>query len=74
MQKCLYNILVSLNGSILRLSKVHNYYPPKLHLDKKQDVESLMMELKKIERFLRAPEFNYLVREKYMSKEVKSKE
>tara|TARA_B100001109_G_C18451504_1_gene284701 strand:- start:150 stop:341 length:192 start_codon:yes stop_codon:yes gene_type:complete len=63
-----------MNGSILRLSKVHNYYPPKIYLDKKQDTESLLKELKKIELFLRAPEFNYLVREKYMSKEFESKE
>ena len=60
MRTCLYNLLVSLNRSVTRMSKTNNYYPPKLNLDKNQDTDSLLVELNKLSIFLRAPEFSYL--------------
>ena len=60
MRTCLYNLLVSLNRSVTRISKTNNYYPPKLNLDKNQDTDSLLVELNKLSTFLRAPEFSYL--------------
>ena len=60
MRTCLYNLLVCLNKSVTRISKTHNYYPPKLNLDKNQEANSLLLELNKLSIFLKAPEFSYL--------------
>ena len=67
MQTCLHRILVGLNSSITRMSKNNIYYPPKLNLDKSQSIESLLIELDKVELFLRAPEYSYLFKDKYKS-------
>jgi len=49
------------------MSKNNIYYPPKLNLDKNQTIDSLLIELDKVELFLRAPEYSYLFKEKYKS-------
>ncbi len=66
MQKSLYNLLLGLNRSIIRISKNNPYYPPKLNLDKNQDVDSLLVELNKVSLFLRAPEYSYMFKDKYV--------
>ena len=60
MRKGLYNLLVCLNNSINRMSVTYHYYPPKLNLDRNQDVDSLIKELNKVSQFLKAPEYSYL--------------
>jgi hypothetical protein len=63
MRRSLYNLLVCMNRSITRMSATYNYYPPKLNLDKNQDVDSLLNELNKVSEFLKAPEYSYLLKE-----------
>ena len=63
MRSGLYNLLVCMNRSITRMSETYHYYPPKLNLDKNQDVDSLLKELNKISQFLKAPEYSYLCKE-----------
>ena len=63
MRSGLYNLLVCMNRSITRMSATYHYYPPKLNLDKNQDVDSLLKELNKISEFLKAPEYSYLCKE-----------
>ena len=55
------------NPNLTRMSKNNIYYPPKLNLDKSQSIESLLIELDKVELFLRAPEYSYLFKDKYKS-------
>jgi hypothetical protein len=52
-----------MNRSITRMSATYHYYPPKLNLDKNQDVDSLLNELNKVSEFLKAPEYSYLLKE-----------
>ena len=54
MRRCLYNLLVCMNRSITRMSTTYDYYPPKLNLNKNQDVDSLLNELNKVSEFLKA--------------------
>ena len=56
----LYNVLLGLNRSMLRTSGEYRYYPPKINTKKNQDIDSIIKEIEKIERFYRAPEYSYL--------------
>lgn len=56
----LYNVLVGLNRSMLRTAVQHKYYPPLINTKENQDIDSLIKEIEKIERFYRIPEYSYL--------------
>ena len=60
MRTRLYKVLLGLNSSMLRTAAVHRYYPPIINTKENQDVDSIIKEIEKIERFYRAPEYSYL--------------
>tara|TARA_B100001093_G_scaffold509065_1_gene572399 strand:+ start:95 stop:265 length:171 start_codon:yes stop_codon:yes gene_type:complete len=45
---------------MLRTAADHRYYPPIINTKENQDVDSIIKEIEKIERFYRAPEYSYL--------------
>ncbi len=70
MRSSLHKLLVGFNWSLNRMSKQNSYYPPRLNLDENQDVDSLLKELNKVLSFLKAPEYSYLMKDRY-AKDVK---
>ena len=65
MRSSLHKLLVGFNWSLIRMSKNNTYYPPRLNLDKNQDVDSLLNELHKVVAFLKAPEYSYMTKDRY---------
>ena len=65
MRASLHKLLVGFNWSLNRMSKHNSYYPPKLNLDENQNVDSLLKELNKVLAFLKAPEYSYLLKDRY---------
>lgn len=65
MRSSLHKLLVGFNWSLIRMSKNNPYYPPRLNLDKNQDVDSLLNELHKVVAFLKAPEYSYMTKDRY---------
>ena len=70
MRSSLHKLLVGFNWSLNRMSKQNSYYPPRLNLDENQDVDSLLKELNKVLAFLKAPEYSYMMKDRY-AKDVK---
>lgn len=70
MQSSLHKLLVGFNWSLIRMSKNNHYYPPRLNLDENQDVDSLLKELNKVVAFLKAPEYSYMTKDRFV-KDVK---
>ena len=56
----LYSILLGLNNTAKQMSKTNSYYPPKINVDRNQEIDSLIKEIDKLEIFLRFPELSYL--------------
>ena len=51
MRNRLYKVLLGLNSSTLRTAADHRYYPPIMNTKENQDVDSIIKEIEKIERF-----------------------
>ena len=62
MRSRLYNILVGLNNTCIKIGKQQKLPVPILNLTKTQTIDEIVEEIDKAERHLRAPEYWYLNR------------
>lgn len=62
MRTRLYNILLGLNKTCIKIGKERKLPVPLLNLDKRQSIDDIVEEISKAEKHLRAPEFWYLNR------------
>lgn len=63
LQRELYRLVSGINQSIIKLSKNNSYYPPRINLNSEMSSKDMLVELGKLERFLQAPHFSYLVKD-----------
>ena len=63
LQRELFKLLNGINRSVLRMSKENSYYPPKINININMSSKEMLVELGKLERFLCAPQFSYLVKD-----------
>jgi len=63
LQRELYRLVSGINQSIIKLSKNNSYYPPRINLHSEMSSKEMLVELGKLERFLQAPHFSYLVKD-----------
>jgi len=60
MQQQLYRLVNNINRTVQQMSARNSYYPPKIDLTKEMTSKELLIELEKLERFLRVPQLSYL--------------
>ena len=59
----LFKLVNGIHRSVIRMSRENNYYPPRINIDVNMSSKEMLIELGKLERFLCAPQFSYLVKE-----------
>ena len=59
----LFRLVNGIHRSVIRLSRENNYYPPRVNIDINMSSKEMLVELEKMERFLCAPHFSYLVKD-----------
>ena len=60
MQQQLYRLINNINRTVQQISARNSYYPPKIDLKPEMTSNELLVELEKLERFLRVPQLSYL--------------
>jgi len=63
MQQQLYRLINNINRTVQQMSARNSYYPPKINLNQEMTSKELLIELEKLERFLRVPQLSYLNKE-----------
>ena len=63
MQRQLYRLINNINRTVQQMSAKNSYYPPKIDLKPEMTSNELLIELEKLERFLRVPQLSYLNKE-----------
>ena len=63
MQRELFRLLNGIHCSVIRMSKANNYYPPRVNITANMSAKEMLVELGKLETFLSAPHFSYLVKD-----------
>ena len=59
----LFKLINGIHCSVIRMSKANNYYPPRVNITANMSSKDMLLELGKLERFLSAPHFSYLVKD-----------
>ena len=63
MQRELFRLVNGIHRTVIRMSKENNFYPPRVNITADMSSEDMLVELGKMERFLSAPHFSYLVKD-----------
>jgi hypothetical protein len=62
MQRELFRLVSGISRSMVKMSKGNSYYPPPINLRMDMTPNEILIELDKLERFLRTPELSYMVK------------
>ena len=61
MRDKLYTILLGLNNTCKHIGRVQQSRVPQINICKKQSIEEIVEEIGKVEKYLRKPEYWYLI-------------
>ena len=61
----LFKLVNGIHRSVMRMSKENNYFPPRVNITADMSSKEMLVELEKLERFLSAPHFSYLVKDSH---------
>ena len=65
MHRELFRLVNGIHRSVLRMSRENNYFPPRVNITEDMSSKEMLVELEKMERFLSAPYFSYLVKDSH---------
>ncbi len=65
MQRELFRLVNGIHRTVIRMSKENNFYPPRVNITADMSSKDMLVELGKMERFLSAPHFSYLVKDRH---------